>query len=147
MLCKISNESEKVFGTKGILCKFIECIIWIENLEISEFKIWFSILSILFLTKGVFDANSVIEFCSEISKWYDILESVNKMILIIKKDNIPPITNPPILSNNEDNPNVKIAVGGCVASQEGSSISRRAPFVDVIFGPQTLHKLPEMLDS
>ena len=45
------------------------------------------------------------------------------------------------------NPNVKIAVGGCVASQEGSSISRRAPFVDVIFGPQTLHKLPEMLDS
>ena len=45
------------------------------------------------------------------------------------------------------NPNVKIAVGGCVASQEGSSISSRAPFVDVIFGPQTLHKLPEMLDS
>ena len=45
------------------------------------------------------------------------------------------------------NPNVKIAVGGCVASQEGSAISKRAPYVDVIFGPQTLHKLPEMLDS
>ena len=45
------------------------------------------------------------------------------------------------------NPNVKIAVGGCVASQEGSAISKRAPFVDVIFGPQTLHKLPEMLNS
>jgi len=45
------------------------------------------------------------------------------------------------------NPNVKIAVGGCVASQEGGAISKRAPFVDVIFGPQTLHKLPEMLDS
>ena len=37
------------------------------------------------------------------------------------------------------NPNVKIAVGGCVASQEGSAISKRAPYVDVIFGPQTLH--------
>ena len=45
------------------------------------------------------------------------------------------------------NPDVKIAVGGCVASQEGSAISKRAPFVDVIFGPQTLHKLPEMLNS
>ena len=45
------------------------------------------------------------------------------------------------------NPNVKIAVGGCVASQEGSAISKRAPYVDVIFGPQTLHKLPAMLNS
>ena len=42
---------------------------------------------------------------------------------------------------------MKIAVGGCVASQEGSAISKRAPFVDVIFGPQTLHKLPDMLNS
>ena len=47
----------------------------------------------------------------------------------------------------DSNPDVKIAVGGCVASQEGSAISKRAPFVDVIFGPQTLHKLPEMLNS
>ena len=44
-----------------------------------------------------------------------------------------------------DNPAVKIAVGGCVASQEGEAISRRAPYVDVIFGPQTLHLLPELL--
>ena len=44
-------------------------------------------------------------------------------------------------------PGVKIAVGGCVASQEGEAISRRAPFVDVVFGPQTLHKLPAMLDA
>ena len=44
----------------------------------------------------------------------------------------------------DSNPDVKIAVGGCVASQEGSAISKRAPFVDVIFGPQTLHKLPDM---
>ena len=44
-----------------------------------------------------------------------------------------------------DNPAVKIAVGGCVASQEGEAISRRAPYVDVIFGPQTLHRLPELL--
>jgi tRNA-2-methylthio-N6-dimethylallyladenosine synthase len=45
----------------------------------------------------------------------------------------------------EANPAVKIAVGGCVASQEGESIGKRAPYVDVVFGPQTLHKLPEML--
>ncbi len=45
------------------------------------------------------------------------------------------------------NPDLKIAVGGCVASQEGEAISRRAPYVDVVFGPQTLHKLPEMLAS
>ncbi len=44
------------------------------------------------------------------------------------------------------NPRLKIAVGGCVASQEGEAIAKRAPFVDVIFGPQTLHRLPEMLD-
>ncbi len=45
------------------------------------------------------------------------------------------------------NPDLIIGVGGCVASQEGAEISRRAPFVDLIFGPQTLHRLPEMIDS
>ena len=45
------------------------------------------------------------------------------------------------------NPDVIIGVGGCVASQEGGGISRRAPFVDLVFGPQTLHRLPEMLDA
>ncbi len=42
---------------------------------------------------------------------------------------------------------VIIGVGGCVASQEGDAIIKRAPFVDMVFGPQTLHRLPEMLDS
>ena len=40
---------------------------------------------------------------------------------------------------------VMIAVGGCVASQEGAAIVRRSPFVDVVFGPQTLHRLPDLL--
>jgi tRNA-2-methylthio-N6-dimethylallyladenosine synthase len=44
-------------------------------------------------------------------------------------------------------PNLKIGVGGCVASQEGKAINRRAPYVDVIFGPQTLHRLPAMLNE
>ncbi|RTE66956.1 tRNA (N6-isopentenyl adenosine(37)-C2)-methylthiotransferase MiaB [Amphritea opalescens] len=44
------------------------------------------------------------------------------------------------------NPNLKIGVGGCVASQEGDAILKRAPYVDMIFGPQTLHRLPEMID-
>ncbi|MCB1691276.1 MAG: tRNA (N6-isopentenyl adenosine(37)-C2)-methylthiotransferase MiaB [Pseudomonadales bacterium] len=42
-------------------------------------------------------------------------------------------------------PGLKIGVGGCVASQEGDAIGKRAPFVDVIFGPQTLHRLPELI--
>ena len=42
---------------------------------------------------------------------------------------------------------VKIGVGGCVASQEGEEIIKRAPFVDVVFGPQTLHRLPELLNA
>ena len=42
-------------------------------------------------------------------------------------------------------PHVLIGVGGCVASQEGEGITARAPFVDLVFGPQTLHRLPEML--
>lgn len=45
----------------------------------------------------------------------------------------------------EANPNVIIGVGGCVASQEGATIVRRAPYVDVVFGPQTLHRLPELI--
>lgn len=47
----------------------------------------------------------------------------------------------------QKNPDVVIGVGGCVASQEGDAIAKRAPFVDLIFGPQTLHRLPEMLDA
>jgi tRNA-2-methylthio-N6-dimethylallyladenosine synthase len=43
------------------------------------------------------------------------------------------------------NPALMIAVGGCVASQEGAALVARAPFVDVVFGPQTLHRLPELL--
>ena len=43
------------------------------------------------------------------------------------------------------NPNLVIGVGGCVASQEGSAIVDRAPYVDVVFGPQTLHRLPELI--
>ena len=45
------------------------------------------------------------------------------------------------------NPNLKIGVGGCVASQEGDAIIKRAPFVDMVFGPQTLHRLPDMVDK
>jgi tRNA-2-methylthio-N6-dimethylallyladenosine synthase len=44
-------------------------------------------------------------------------------------------------------PGLKIGVGGCVASQEGAAISERAPYVDLIFGPQTLHRLPELLNA
>jgi tRNA-2-methylthio-N6-dimethylallyladenosine synthase len=45
------------------------------------------------------------------------------------------------------NPDLLIAVGGCVASQEGAAILKRAPYVDVVFGPQTLHRLPQLLQA
>ncbi|WP_137936066.1 tRNA (N6-isopentenyl adenosine(37)-C2)-methylthiotransferase MiaB [Chitinivorax sp. B] len=45
----------------------------------------------------------------------------------------------------QQNPNLVIGVGGCVASQEGDTIVKRAPYVDVVFGPQTLHRLPELI--
>ncbi|WP_444943642.1 tRNA (N6-isopentenyl adenosine(37)-C2)-methylthiotransferase MiaB [Microbulbifer sp. ZKSA006] len=47
----------------------------------------------------------------------------------------------------EKNPELVIGVGGCVASQEGEAIAKRAPHVDLIFGPQTLHRLPEMMET
>jgi tRNA-2-methylthio-N6-dimethylallyladenosine synthase len=45
------------------------------------------------------------------------------------------------------NPNIKIGVGGCVATQEGSNITKRAPYVDLIYGPQTLHRVSNLLDE
>ncbi|MCP3672875.1 MAG: tRNA (N6-isopentenyl adenosine(37)-C2)-methylthiotransferase MiaB [Gammaproteobacteria bacterium] len=47
----------------------------------------------------------------------------------------------------EERPEILIGIGGCVASQEGKSIRKRAHYVDIIFGPQTLHRLPEMINE
>ena len=47
----------------------------------------------------------------------------------------------------EEKPDLVIGVGGCVASQEGDNIQKRAPYVDMVFGPQTLHRLPELYDK
>ncbi len=47
----------------------------------------------------------------------------------------------------DENPELVIGVGGCVASQEGATIFERAPYVDMVFGPQTLHRLPQMLED
>lgn len=47
----------------------------------------------------------------------------------------------------EKNPDLVIGVGGCVASQEGDNIQKRAPYVDMVFGPQTLHRLPELYNQ
>ena len=48
-------------------------------------------------------------------------------------------------SSRRRKPHLLIGVGGCVASQEGDGITERAPYVDLVFGPQTLHRLPEMI--
>ncbi len=50
-----------------------------------------------------------------------------------------------VLPLKRKKPGLLVGVGGCVASQEGENIRRRAPFVDIVFGPQTIHRLPEML--
>ncbi|MEL7311055.1 MAG: tRNA (N6-isopentenyl adenosine(37)-C2)-methylthiotransferase MiaB [Pseudomonadota bacterium] len=47
----------------------------------------------------------------------------------------------------DKNPDLLIGVGGCVASQEGDAITKRAPFVDIVFGPQTLHRLPDLVEQ
>jgi tRNA-2-methylthio-N6-dimethylallyladenosine synthase len=47
----------------------------------------------------------------------------------------------------QQNPKLVLGVGGCVASQEGAELLKRAPYVDIVFGPQTLHRLPEMLQQ
>ena len=47
----------------------------------------------------------------------------------------------------QDKPGLVIGVGGCVASQEGEAITKRAPYVDLVFGPQTLHRLPDMIEE
>lgn len=47
----------------------------------------------------------------------------------------------------KEHPSMRIAVGGCVASQEGKNILKRAPWVDVVFGPQTMHRLPQLLEK
>jgi tRNA-2-methylthio-N6-dimethylallyladenosine synthase len=47
----------------------------------------------------------------------------------------------------KNNPQLVIGVGGCVASQEGEAIVKRAPYVDLVFGPQTLHRLPQMIEA
>lgn len=49
--------------------------------------------------------------------------------------------------HKKKNPHVIIGVGGCVASQEGENILKRAPYVDIVFGPQTLHRLPELINE
>jgi tRNA-2-methylthio-N6-dimethylallyladenosine synthase len=50
-------------------------------------------------------------------------------------------------AHKRQRPHVVIGVGGCVASQEGEALRRRAPYVDVVFGPQTLHRLPDMIEQ
>ena len=47
----------------------------------------------------------------------------------------------------KNNPDLLIGVGGCVASQEGAEIVKRAPYVDLVFGPQTLHRLPQLISA
>lgn len=51
------------------------------------------------------------------------------------------------LALKKDNPGMLVGVGGCVASQEGEAILRRAPQVDLVFGPQTIHRLPQMIEA
>src|ERR1019366_9014979 len=98
------------------------------------------------------------------SKMQDVLEAANGMtraedpaqadLLLVNTCSVREKAQEKVFSllgewrlHKQQRPHVVIGVGGCVASQEGEGITARAPFVDLVFGPQTLHRLPEMLQD
>src|ERR1017187_10195194 len=98
------------------------------------------------------------------SKMQDVLEAANGMtrtedpaqadLLLVNTCSVREKAQEKVFSllgewrlHKQQRPHVVIGVGGCVASQEGEGITARAPFVDLVFGPQTLHRLPAMLQG
>ena len=98
-----------------------------------------------------YDSNKM----SDVLKGLDLTEDINEAdVLLINTCSIREKAEDKLFHQlgrwrklKEQNPNLVIGVGGCVASQEGDLILKRAPYVDMIFGPQTLHRLPNMLNE
>jgi len=101
-----------------------------------------------------YDSHQMAELMSD-RRGYEVVESAdNADLLLMNTCSIREKAAEKLFSElgrwrsiKEARPEVKIGVGGCVASQEGELLWQRAPFVDVIFGPQTLHRLPELVDE
>src|SRR5713226_4196697 len=91
------------------------------------------------------------------SKMRDVLEATHGMartdnpaeadVLLVNTCSVREKAQEKVFSLLGERRHVVIGVGGCVASQEGDGITARAPFVDLVFGPQTLHRLPDMLNG
>jgi len=101
-----------------------------------------------------YDSNKMADVLRE-SHGYELTENVEDAdLLLVNTCSIREKAQEKVFSElgrwralKDKRPGVMIGVGGCVASQEGTGITERAPFVDMVFGPQTLHRLPEMLDT
>ena len=98
-----------------------------------------------------YDSNKMAEVLSESDQMVRVGRAEDADILLLNTCSIREKAQEKVFSElgrwrelKKKNPDLVIGVGGCVASQEGAAIRERAPYVDMVFGPQTLHRLPEM---
>lgn len=101
-----------------------------------------------------YDSSRVIDLLAKVYGTKKIDDPLNADLLILNTCSIREKAKDKVLSDlgrwrllKKQNPKLLIAVGGCVASSEGKDIFKQAPFVDVVFGPQTLHRLPYLIDQ
>ena len=98
-----------------------------------------------------YDSNKMAEVLADSDKMIRVNKAEDADILLLNTCSIREKAQEKVFSElgrwrelKKKNPDLVIGVGGCVASQEGAAIQKRAPYVDMVFGPQTLHRLPEM---
>ncbi len=103
---------------------------------------------------NVYDSDKISDLLSHHYNMTATLDPSNADILILNTCSIREKAQEKVFSElgrwkkiKKSRPDTLIAVGGCVASQEGKNLRQRAPHVDIVFGPQTLHRLPKMIDQ
>ena len=99
-----------------------------------------------------YDSNKILSVLAEQADYQQTLTPDNADLIIFNTCSVREKAQEKVFSDlgrvrplKEKNPNLIIGVGGCVASQEGGNIVKRAQYVDVVFGPQTLHRLPHLI--
>jgi len=103
---------------------------------------------------NVYDSEKMSDLLEEKLKFFPTKEEKNADLLIVNTCSIREKAQKKIFDQlgrwkilKKNNPNIKIGVAGCLSSQEGSNIIKKAPYVDMVFGPQTLHRLPKMIQK
>lgn len=101
-----------------------------------------------------YDSSRIIDLINKVYNTTITQDPANADLLILNTCSVRAKAKDKVLSDlgrwrllKQKNPKIIIAVGGCVASQEGVEIFKQAPFVDIVFGPQTLHRLPYLIDN